>query len=82
MMVVLNPTYSLRVVIQDASPQTMTYQAGSQTGMAMQNPPPGRKWWDPLAGKTGCDNVLAVVKDALAKAGLEAQVSFDRFELR
>ena len=82
MMVVLNPTYTLRVTIRDETAQGSNMQAGFQGQMSSLNPPSGRKWWDPLTDKTGCDQVLSAVKDALAKAGLQASVDFDRFELR
>ena len=79
MMVVLNPTYTLRVVIKDEIAQNMIFQGQA----ASQNPPPtGRKWYDPSASRTGCDQVLSAVKDALAKAGVQAEVSFDKFEHR
>jgi hypothetical protein len=86
---VLNPTYSLRVVITDELPdQTMRGQTGMvwhevPEGQYLRQPAPsGHKWHDPLAGKTGCDEVLSAVKDALAKAGLQAEVHFVSFEHR
>jgi hypothetical protein len=38
------------------------------------------KYFDPFAGKIGCDEVMAAVKDALLKAGIPATVSFDKFD--
>jgi hypothetical protein len=83
MLAALNPTYSLRVIIKDALPEPMSYQAGQQAGMAAMNSPAnGRKWYNGLTGKTGCDDVLSAVRDALNKVGIQAEVSLDKFEHR
>lgn len=77
MLQVLNPTYSLRVVIKDELPTPVMMDQ-----MTSMQSPYSRKWYDPLAGKTGCDDVLSAVKEALAKAGLQAEISFVSFEHR
>ena len=79
MLAVLNPTYTLRLVIKDALPEPMNYQIGQQQ-LASLNSPVDRRWYNGLAGKTGCDEVLAAVRDALSKAGIQADIRLDRFE--
>lgn len=84
MMRVLHPTYTLKVEIKDA-PLSMQMQAAPGGGYVGQqfatSGDIGRhKYFNPLANKIGCDEVMAAVKDALAKAGLQATVSFDKFE--
>jgi hypothetical protein len=38
--------------------------------------------WNGLTGKTGCDEVLAMVMTALQDAGIAAEVLFQSFEHR
>lgn len=78
MLIVLHPTYSLRVEIKDRPvPQGGNFGIGSDQVITRPH-----KWFDTSTGKVGCDEVLAAVKDALSKAGLDADVSFDKFERR
>jgi hypothetical protein len=83
MLAVLNPTYSLRVIIKDALPENASYQTGipGQQAGSIQAAN-GRKWYNGLTGKTGCDDVLSAVRDALNKVGIQAEVSLDKFEHR
>ena len=95
MMQVLNPTYTLRVEIKDRmrEPQSLinTVQAAAAVNvppfgggeMRPPKPEPLHKYFDGLAGKTGCDEVVQAVKDALMKYGItNASVSLERFEHR
>lgn len=81
MFVVLHPTYTLSVTIRDAH-QLMNNQAeigcGFEGGKVVTLS--GHKYFDSQRGKSGCDEALAAVKSALSKAGIEADVSLDRFE--
>lgn len=81
MMMVLSPTYKMTVTVKDRLPVQQGNSISAQTvamsiGMEPKSP---YKFADMLHGKTGCDEALAAVKDALAKAGLEAEVSFEQF---
>ena len=76
MLMVMHPTYELRVEIKDVAAQQVTFSANPA------EPYNGHKFFDGLKGKTGCDEVLAAVKDALAKAGLQADVSLQKFSHR
>lgn len=81
MMMVLSPTYRMTVTIKDRLPTQQGNSTSAQTA-AMSigaEPKSPYKFADMLRGKTGCDEAMAAVKDALAKAGLEAEVSFDQF---
>jgi hypothetical protein len=87
MMLRLHPTYTLRIEIKDVppSPQVQAGVGGVAAGYVGQQLVNSgdigrRKYFDPFAGKIGCDEVMAAVKDALAKAGIPATVSFDKFE--
>jgi len=87
MMRVLSPIYTLRLEIVDAvAPQQSFTGQGTIdpiTGtLCLQTFPNPYKWHNALMGKSGCDEVLAAVKDALEKAGIPAQVSLERFEHR
>lgn len=79
MMMVLNPTYTLQIVIKDAPP-TVNQAAMQGLGGQMSATAFQRKWFNDATGKTGCDDVLAAVKEALSKAGLDACVRLERFE--
>lgn len=72
MLMVLHPTYTLRVRVQDRMQQPTSFTSGQEW-----NP---HRYFDSRSGKTGCDEVLAAVKDALSKAGIEADVSLDEFK--
>lgn len=83
MLIVLNPTYSLRVVIKDALPENANSQFQNNNVLSQQQTSMnGRKWYNGLTGKTGCDDVLSAVKEALNKANIQAEVSLDKFEHR
>ena len=77
MMRVLDPTYTMRVTIKDKTrcgdnlSQAITAQGGE--------PPKLHKFFAPLQGKVGCDEAIAAVKDALAKAGIDAEVWLEQF---
>lgn len=74
MFTVLHPTYTLRVDIQDRS-----RDAGQPilVGETMS----GRQFANDDLSKTGCDEVLAAVRDALTKAGIKTfRVSLDKYE--
>jgi hypothetical protein len=82
MLRVLYPTYTLKIEIKDIPPS-----AQMQGAVAMVMRPDGymgndcqNKYFNSVTGKTGCDEVLAAVKDALAKAGIQATLSFEKFE--
>jgi hypothetical protein len=81
MFMVMSPTYKMTVTIKDRLPQQQGNMMSAQ-GVAMSigsEPKSPYKFADMLHGKTGCDEALAAVKDALSKAGLEAEVFFDQF---
>ena len=63
MMTILHPTYTLRIEIQDKPRET---GSGVMTGETLS----GRKFSDPINGKTGCDEVIQTVHEALDKAGI------------
>lgn len=69
MMRVLDPTYTLRVIIK-----SKVAQCWDQTRTPIPN------LWDPINGQVGCDQALRVVRDALAATGLDVDVFFERFE--
>jgi hypothetical protein len=83
MMLVLHPTYTLRIEIKDIpQPQMQAAPGGGYMGQQFTNTADAcrPKYFNPLANKIGCDEVMAAVKDALTKAGMQATVSFDKFE--
>lgn len=82
MYVQLFPTYTLRIEIRDGAPVAQQFQAGQAMhaviGGAVPANPTG-KYYSPA--KTGCDDVLVAVRDALVKAGIpNANVTLERFE--
>ena len=80
MFIVLSPTYKMTVTIKDCLPQQSGTVSAQTMAMGIGSEPKSPyKFSDRLHGKTGCDEAMAAVKDALAKAGLEAEVSFDQF---
>ena len=86
MMQVLYPTYTLEIEVKDVPPQSNSMsglqgQMGTLAGVPSAPYSP-YKWFNSGAGKTGCDEVLAVVRDALSKAGIQASVRFEKFEHR
>lgn len=77
MMVVLSPTYTLRVEIKDRLQQGLT-QNQMQGGSPFP-PCPYQFYNEPTT--IGCDAVLKAVRDALISAGIGgATVTFERFE--
>lgn len=82
MMIALHPTYTLRIEYQDKrpEPQMMVGPNMGHVGQSMVN------WAHKFyaqSGKTGCDDILALVKKALSDAGLsEARVTLEKFEHR
>lgn len=75
MMIVLHPTYTLRVEVQDQYEMNYDKKPGCFSD--------GRRFFNSASGKTGCDEVMAVVKEALLKAGLDHfAVSLERYEQR
>lgn len=88
MLILLHPTYTLKVEIKDALQQG-SLQSGVGIGVGPGAigvigtgfvSPSAHKWFNPGAGKIGCDEVLALVRDALLKAGVPATVTFEKFE--
>lgn len=79
MLMVLHPTYTLRVRIQDRSDLQAGMGMGS-AGIAGSAPQKPYRYYDSMTGKTGCDDVLAAVKEALSKAGVKADVSLESFK--
>ena len=76
MLQVLNPTYVFKVTFKDEI-------TGMAAAVAAQNYPASTKltkFFDSANGKTGCDEVLAAIKDALTKAGLTCDVWLDTFK--
>lgn len=80
MMILMHPTYTLKIEIQDRPPQQNAIYPNQMATLQGGSPVDPHKFY--RSGKTGCDDVLAAVKDALAKAGLSdgVTVSFERFE--
>jgi hypothetical protein len=86
MLQLLYPRYTLRVEVTDhlqphdfaAAGKALAGAAatGQSVTIAQQH-----KYWNGI-DKTGCDEVMAAVKKALADAGLTATVFFDKFEHR
>jgi hypothetical protein len=76
MMQALHPTYTLRITIKDQDRPAMAGGLGigiSGGGGASS----GRKYFKD--GVTGCDAVLKEVQEALYKAGIVAEVTFQEF---
>jgi hypothetical protein len=84
MMRILHPTYTLKIEIKDVPPsmQMQAEPGGGYVGsqFAASGDIGRHKYFNSLANKTGCDEVMAAVKDALVKAGIQADISFERFE--
>lgn len=89
MMHLLHPTYTLKVEVKDVpSMQSGGMLQGGVGQVAVAAGPGGfvapmgngQKYFNPGANKIGCDEVLVVVRDALLKAGIPANVTFERFE--
>lgn len=80
MLIVMNPTYTLRVIIRDRM-QNQQVSGGNLTG-AQGAPVPWRphKYFGGVGGTSGCDAALEAIRTALQKAGIDAEVSLDRFE--
>jgi hypothetical protein len=86
---VLHPTYTLRIDIKDVPPSAQMH-VGVGAGVAVSGYAGQQfahsggigchKYFNPLANKIGCDEVMAAVKDALLKAGIQADISFEKFE--
>ena len=78
MLAVLHPTYTLRVTVKD---RMRVADANSAQGLASlgkpQNP---HRFFNGLTGKTGCDEVLVAVKEALQSKGIVCEIMFERFE--
>lgn len=78
MMILLHPTYTLRISVHDRpQDQSLSGVMGN-----LNNAPPRVpfKFYDSTAGKIGCDQVLKAVGDALRSAGIAAGVFFEKFE--
>ena len=74
MLITLHPTYTFRVEITDR-PRALGNEI--QAGETMS----GRQFSDPLKNKTGCDEALMAVHEALSKAGIRNfTISLDRFD--
>lgn len=75
MMMVLYPTYTLRVVVQEPDPTPSGVTELSRG-----------TFWDGIRdkGATGCDDVLAAVRDALKQSpiGNRVSIQLERFEER
>lgn len=88
MMHALYPTYTLRIEIADVPPPPNSgIFAGAQVGMvggqglvSSTYGVPTQKYYNSSMNKTGCDEVLAAVRDALSKAGIQSIISFEKFE--
>lgn len=83
MLRILDPTYTLYVQIKDKLQLTPAPGEVNITPGEGRAPSSSfdRRFHNGLTGKTGCDEVLAVVKKALADAGLtDALVTLERFE--
>lgn len=85
MLQVLSPTYTIRVEIKDKQQS----QGHSLVVGSAQRPGEFRdiqklhQFFEGMDGKTGCDEVLAAVRNALQKAGIQnVSVSLERFEHR
>lgn len=72
-LVVMYPTYSFTIAVHDRVHQN----AMTGTSIGFQAEPPSLyKFYDPAKGKTGCDEAMKAVVDALNKAGLEFDIRF------
>ena len=86
MMQVLYPTYTLKVVIQDRRadpvPGQITQVQDLSQLQALSNGGAPYRFYGAYGEKTGCDDVLKAVKDALLKANIAGgvTVTFERFE--
>lgn len=85
MMVVLSPTYTVKVEIHDTYQQPQGGQA--LVGIAGQAPQQvggatGHRFWGGYTGASGCDVALDAVRKALKDAGIPATVTLERFEHR
>lgn len=84
MMRVLVPTYTLRIEIGDPIPtpvQGVAMGVAHHQYQAQVDPGTGQKYWNGLTGKSGCDEVVKAVQEALSKANVShATVTFERFE--
>lgn len=76
---VLEPTYRFRVVVKDPVRMASMGTVANQFKDAVDQPKSPQRWFNGLTGKTGCDEALAAVKDALSKAGIEADVWLEQF---
>jgi hypothetical protein len=79
MMMLLHPTYTLRLEIQDKAHQA----TGQGISVNLGGGPKPHMYFDGLTGKTGCDEVLNAVRTALEKSGIQHfSVYFEKFEHR
>lgn len=78
MSITLYPSFTLKVEVRDGAPQQNVAAQAFTIGGGAGYP----KWHKPHEGKTGCDDLLAAVKAALAEKGIIASVTLDKFEWR
>lgn len=75
MMRVLDPVYTFRVELRDK----MQQPSGNNMQVFTSGAPPRlQKFFDGLNGKSGCDEAMAAIKDALKN--LDCEVHLERFE--
>ncbi len=79
MLIQMHPTYTMRIVICDYRPEPQ-HGIGVGQQFAAQAGVPPHKFFGGMDGATGCDAALEAVRDALKKAGLNANVTFEKFE--
>lgn len=83
MMRILNPTYTLTVVITDARPDNQGQLVVAQAqGIGFQPAPPSLHKFHDRLGKSGCDEVLAAVRSAVKNIDAQCEVTLERFEMR
>lgn len=75
MMMIMHPTYSFNVEIQDRPRPVQAIDGLVDMGRLSD-----RKYYYPEEGKIGVDEVLALVNKALGDAGLSAHVRFTGFD--
>jgi hypothetical protein len=81
MMVVLHPTYTLTITVKDRSSLSAQLSGVGKIATCQSAPVNPYKYFGGYnSNRSGCDEILVAVRDALAKAGIAAEISLERFE--
>lgn len=79
MMIVMHPTYTLRVVVKDRYPERGAKKTEELTSEDFELPK--RRFYSAFGETTGCDEVLKVIREALDTAGLvDCKVTLEKFD--